>query len=70
MCIRDRYATDPESARVVVLTPDGTPAGQFGMQGNAPGQFRKPLGIAVSAEGQVFVVDTPACKVTAFAAVP
>lgn len=64
------YATDPESFRVVVLAPDGTPVGQFGAEGNEPGQFRKALGIAVSAEGQVFVVDTLACKVTAFAAVP
>ncbi len=64
------YATEPEGFRVLVLAADGTPVGQFGMQGNEAGQFRKPLGIAVSAAGQVFVADTPACKVTAFGAIP
>lgn len=64
------YATDPEGFRVIILAPDGTPVGQFGVEGNEPGQFRKLLGIAVSPSNQVLVVDAPACKVTAFAVQP
>ena len=36
---RQLYATDPEGFRVIILAPDGTPVGQFGVEGNEPGQF-------------------------------
>ena len=64
------YVTDPGGFRVIILAPDGAPVGQFGAEGNEPGQFRQLLGIAVSSENLVLVVDTQACKVTAFAVQP
>jgi len=64
----DLYATEPEGWRVLVFDPDGEPVGQWGVQGDGPGQFQKPIGIAVNADATVAVVaDSIRCRVQAFA---
>jgi DNA-binding beta-propeller fold protein YncE len=60
------YVTDPEGGRVLVFTADGRPLSQFGSLGDGPGQFRKPVGIAVGPDGRVVVSDSHACRVAAF----
>ncbi|MCS7220948.1 MAG: PA14 domain-containing protein [Anaerolineae bacterium] len=61
------YVTDPERWRVIVYEPDGRPIAQFGQQGSEPGQFQKPVGIAVDALGRIYVADSVSCRVQAFA---
>jgi DNA-binding beta-propeller fold protein YncE/4-amino-4-deoxy-L-arabinose transferase-like glycosyltransferase len=59
------YVTDPEVQRVIVYNSNGQPAAQFGQPGNGPGQFLKPVGIAVG-PGRVYVADNELCRVQAF----
>ncbi len=61
------YVTDPERWRVMVYEPDGQPVAQFGRHGSGPGQFQKPVGLAVDAMGRIYVVDSVSCRVQAFA---
>lgn len=61
------YVTDPERWRVMVYEPDGRPVAQIGQQGSGPGQFQKPVGVAVDAAGRIYVVDSASCRVQAFA---
>lgn len=60
------YVTDPEGGRMLVFTAEGRPLGQFGSLGDGPGQFRKPVGIAVGSDGKVYVSDSHGCRVIAF----
>ncbi len=61
------FLTDPESGRVLILTPDGRPLAQFGTRGTAAGQFGRPVGVALTAAGTIVVSDPDLCRVTAFA---
>ena len=51
------YAADTHYARVMVFEPDGKPAGQFGSQGDGPGQFRMPTDVAINAGGEIYVSE-------------
>ena len=64
------YLTDPEGGRVLVYTGAMQPLAQFGGRGAAPGQFGRPVGIAVAPDGSVVVADPDLCRVTAFSALP
>src|SRR6185369_3063400 len=44
--------------RVDRFGADGTFVRSFGSQGNGPGQFTDPNGVAVDSRGHVFVADT------------
>jgi len=39
-------------------SPTGEPLAQWGSYGNAPGQFYEPRGVALDAEGNVYVADS------------
>ncbi len=55
---RDRIVVaDSGNLRVQVLTLDGSPVATIGKKGNAAGDFALPKGVAVDAEGHVYVVD-------------
>ncbi|MCX7853289.1 MAG: PA14 domain-containing protein [Caldilineales bacterium] len=56
--------TDPEGGRVLVLTPDARPLAQFGTRGTEPGQFGRPVGVALTADGAIVVSDPDLCRVT------
>ncbi|NUQ38623.1 MAG: glycosyltransferase family 39 protein [Caldilineales bacterium] len=60
------YLTDPEGARVLVYSPALQPLAQIGERGVAPGQFGRPVGIAIAPDGSVIVADPDLCRVTAF----
>ena len=63
------YITDPDSKRVLVYDTDGECFGSFGEAGesSAAGQFQDIGGIAVDADGYVYVSDSGAGRVLKFA---
>ncbi len=60
------YLTDPEGGRVLVYSPALQPLAQIGERGVGPGQFGRPVGIAIAPDGSVIVADPDLCRVTAF----
>jgi DNA-binding beta-propeller fold protein YncE len=55
---RHVLVTDTGNARVIVFDENGTPLTQFGSPGLELGQFAEPVGLALDAEGQLYVADT------------
>jgi DNA-binding beta-propeller fold protein YncE len=51
------YLVDAVARRVQIFSTFGAPLGSFGSFGTGPGQFTRPLGIAVDAAGVVSVTD-------------
>ncbi len=51
------WVTDTGDARVMVYSPTGTFVRQIGTRGAAVEQFDEPVGIAIAADGTVFVAD-------------
>jgi uncharacterized protein (TIGR03663 family) len=64
------YVTDPESFRVLVFDKGGQFLTTWGDGGTSNAQFGIVSGIAVSADGQVYVVDSGNNRVMRFPAVP
>jgi hypothetical protein len=60
------YVLDPDNFRVVILNNDGSLDKEFGNEGQGPGEFQKPQGIAVNAEGNIAVGDPTARVIHAF----
>ena len=60
------YITDPEQGRVIVFNSEGVPLEAWGERGIGPGQFGKPLGIAVDGEGNIYVTDPYNLRVQKF----
>lgn len=62
------YVTDPDGNRVLVYTPEGDCIGSFGQQGDDPSmaQFTAISGIALDADGFVYVSDSTAGKIYKF----
>jgi sugar lactone lactonase YvrE len=51
------WVTDTGQDRLVVFSPDGTPLRTIGEEGDGPGQFNEPVGIAIADDGTIFVTD-------------
>jgi uncharacterized protein (TIGR03663 family) len=51
------WVTDTGNARIMVYSLAGTFVRQIGSRGSGPGQFDEPVGIAIAADGTVFVAD-------------
>ncbi|KNZ70541.1 NHL repeat containing protein [Thermincola ferriacetica] len=51
------YVTDTNNHRVQVFDTGGTPIFKFGKQGDGPGEFQFPYGIAGDNKGNVYVAD-------------
>jgi len=61
------YITDGYgNARVHIFSPKGELIRSWGEPGNGPGQFYLPHGIAVAADGRVFVCDREADRIQIF----
>ncbi|HYC46470.1 MAG TPA: peptidyl-alpha-hydroxyglycine alpha-amidating lyase family protein [Burkholderiales bacterium] len=61
------YITDGYgNARVHIFSPKGELVRSWGEPGNGPGQFHLPHGIAVAADGRVFVCDREADRIQIF----
>lgn len=54
----DTYVLDTGNSRVVRFGGDGKVVGQWGSEGEGPGQFREPWGIATDSKGNIYVADT------------
>ena len=52
------YVFDAEVDRIFVVGPNGEFRRAFGRQGEGPGEFRRPDGLAVFRDGRVVLVDT------------
>jgi uncharacterized protein (TIGR03663 family) len=50
--------SDTGNKRIVVFGSNGEFISQFGEEGFAPGQFSEPVGLALDAEGHLYVADT------------
>ncbi|MCL5886980.1 MAG: 6-bladed beta-propeller [Actinobacteria bacterium] len=59
------YATD--SYQVVVFTTEGEFVRQFGRPGTAPGEMDRPNGLAVAADGTIYLADSNNNRVSALA---
>jgi DNA-binding beta-propeller fold protein YncE len=63
----DIYISDGYgNARVHMFSPKGELKRSWGEPGNGPGQFHLPHGIAVAADGRVFVCDREADRIQIF----
>lgn len=51
------FVTDSKNQRVVVFDPMGKFLDAFGDEGDGPGQFHRPTGVAVGPDGVVYVAD-------------
>ncbi len=60
------YVLDRSGSKVVVLNRDGVKLLEFGVRGNADGQFNLPLNIALDRSGKVYVLDTGNFRVQIF----
>ncbi|MDX2136776.1 MAG: TIGR03663 family protein [Chloroflexota bacterium] len=63
------YVTDPDAGRVLVYDLSGNCLGSFGQPGDdnlSANQFRVTAGVAVDADGNVYVVDSGAGRVLKF----
>jgi DNA-binding beta-propeller fold protein YncE len=60
------YLTSPEEHQVLAYDLAGRFLGQLGEQGDGPGQFLKPVAIAVDAQGRLYVADPLQGRVQGF----
>ena len=51
------YVADTDSARIIVLAPDGQRQMTWGSEGTAPGMFKYPEAVAIDPEGAIYVAD-------------
>ena len=51
------WVADTHYHRILHYSPEGTLLSEFGSEGNGPGQFQYPTGIAISANGLIFVSE-------------
>lgn len=58
--------TDVGSAQVMVVNREGQLIHRFGSYGDAPGQFRRPAGVAVGDDGSIYVSDFELSRVQKF----
>lgn len=63
------YVTDPEGFRVLVFDSSGAYLARFGTYGAGPDQFALPVGIAIDAQDNVYVVDAHNNRVVKYPAI-
>ena len=60
------YLTDPNRNTVAIIDTVSGRSDYFGAIGSIPGQFMTPVGIATSADGQVYVLDSDNLRIQIF----
>jgi uncharacterized protein (TIGR03663 family) len=60
------YVSDTGNKRIVRFDRDGKKTGEFGGNGNGPGQLVEPVGIAADASGNLVVADTGNHRIQVF----
>ena len=62
----DVFVTDPEQYRVIEFTPEGGVVRTWGDYGDSPTTFGLTSGIAIDAEGHVWVTDSANNRIMRF----
>ena len=62
----DLYLVDGVNSRILVIGSNGSRHFSFGKDGSGNGEFARPLGIDISADGKVFIADTGNHRIQAF----
>lgn len=62
----DLYLVDGVNNRILVISRNGNRNYSFGKGGRGAGEFVRPLGIDISADGKVFIADTGNHRIQAF----
>jgi peptidylamidoglycolate lyase len=63
----DFYVTDGnKNFRVVKFSPDGKYLMEWGKKGNGPGEFNAPHGVAIAADGRIYVGDRGNLRIQIF----
>lgn len=62
------YMSDPDLKRVDVVNVKTGEFSSFGAFGTEPGQFGAPSGVAVGADGKIYVLDSPNANIQVFSA--
>src|SRR5262249_42882150 len=60
------YVADTGNKRIVRFDREGKKTGEFGENGNGPGQLVEPVGLAADATGQLVVADTRNPRIQVF----
>jgi predicted membrane-bound mannosyltransferase/DNA-binding beta-propeller fold protein YncE len=63
------YVSDPEGYRVLIFTAFGDYLGRFGAFGSGPTQFGLPVGLAIDAQDNLYVVDSHNNRILKFPAI-
>ena len=63
-----RVIADTDHQRLLLFDANGSLIREFGTFGRGDGEFVSPFGITVGANGLIYVVDDPTCRVQAFTA--
>lgn len=58
--------SDHRNDQVQIFSADGTPAGVLGRPGKGPGELRRPSGLAVGPQGNVWIADSGNARVQVF----
>jgi len=58
--------SDTDHHRIVIFDSDGNYVHHFGHEGSGSSQFKRPRGIAVSANGDIYVSDSNNCRIQIF----
>jgi len=62
------FVTDAANQRVVIFSGEGEFIRQFGSEGDGPGEFQRPTGIAVGPAGSIYVADYMQDRIQKFTA--
>jgi DNA-binding beta-propeller fold protein YncE len=60
------YVADPGNKRILRYDREGRKVSEWGGNGNGPGQFVEPVGLAADAAGNIYVADTGNRRVQVF----
>lgn len=62
------FAADPNEFRILIFDANGEQTGEFGTQGQGPGEFQGPLALGVDGQGRLAVLDTISKRLSRFQA--
>ncbi len=60
------WITDTGNKRLLHYSAAGEALGSYGSEGSGPGQFSEPVGLAMDAEGNIYVADTWNARIQKF----